>query len=116
MIEIVWEMIVQEDKRSQFELIFGPGGTWSKLFGKSQGYRGTTVLNDTHNPVRYLIVDIWDTDEQQAQARRDGADEYAKLTADLDNWTESRTEVGIFRVRAEATVRPDPKSSRRKRR
>ncbi len=116
MIEIVWEMIVRPEAQGQFELVFGPGGAWGRLFGPSPGFRGTTLLQDTHNPRRYLVIDLWDTEVQQAQALRDHADDYAKLTGDLEGWTESRTEVGVFRIRAEATVRPRAKTSQRNRR
>lgn len=116
MIEIVWEMIVKQEAQGQLELMYGPGGAWSKLFGKSPGFRGTTVLNDTHNPRRYLVIDLWDSADQQAQALRERADAYAELNADLEGWTESRVELGTFRVRAEATVRPHGKPSRRNRR
>jgi heme-degrading monooxygenase HmoA len=115
MIEIVWDIIVRQEAQGQFELVYGPGGAWSKLFGKSPGFRGTTVLNDTNNPRRYLIIDLWDTKAQQEQALSECTDEHSKLTADLEDWTESRIEVGVFRVRAEATVRPRGKTSRRNR-
>lgn len=115
MIEIVREIIVRQEAQGQFELVYGPGGAWSKLFGKSPGFRGTTVLKDTNNPRRYLIIDLWDTEVQQEQALSECADEYSKLNADLEDWIESRIEVGVFRVRAEATVRPRGKTSRRNR-
>ena len=116
MIELIWEMIIHEEARSQFELVFGPGGAWNKVFGKSEGYRGTTMLNDTHQPNRYLIMDIWDTEIQRDQAIDSRADDYAKLNTDLEGWAESQIEVGVFRLRGEATVRPSPKSNRRNRR
>jgi heme-degrading monooxygenase HmoA len=116
MIQIVWEIVVKPDAQGQFELVYGPGGAWSKLFGKSPGFRGTTMLHDTNNPRRYLIFDIWDTADQHAQAMSECADDYAKLNADLENWTESKVEVGVFRVRAEAMVRPRGKISHRNRR
>ncbi|GAB4574873.1 MAG: hypothetical protein Kow0077_23570 [Anaerolineae bacterium] len=115
MIEIVWEAIVRPEGRGQFELVFGPGGAWSNLFGKCPGFRGTTVLNDTDNPGRYLIIELWETEEQQSQAWDTYPAEYAKLESDLAHWTESRNPVGVFRVRAEATVRPRGKPARRKR-
>ena len=113
MIEIVWEFIVKPEAQGQFELVYGPGGAWGKLFGKTPGFRGTTMLNDTQNPRRYLIIDLWDAEDQQEQALTEHADEYAKLNADLEGWTEVRAKVGVFRVRAEATVRPRGKTSRR---
>lgn len=115
MIELVRELVVRPENQDQFELLFGRGGAWGRLFSASPGFRGTTVLHDTNNSGRYLLIDIWDTVAQQEQALREHADEYAKLNADLEAWTETRREVGVFRVRAEATVRPREKPGRRNR-
>jgi heme-degrading monooxygenase HmoA len=115
MIEIVREMIVKQEAQAQFELVYGPGGAWGKLFGKIPGFRGTTMLNDTRNPRRYLIIDLWETEVQLGQALNEYKDEYDRLNADLEAWTESRIELGVFRIRAEATVRPRAKPSHRNR-
>ena len=114
MIEIIWEFVVTEEAQGQFELAYGPGGAWSKLFAKSPGFRGTTLLNDTKNPRRYLVIDLWDTLAQRETILTERKDEYADLNADFAEWTESKTEVGIFKVRAEATVRPRGRVRRRK--
>lgn len=114
MIEIIWEFVVTEEAQGQVELAYGPGGAWSKLFAKSPGFRGTTLLNDTKNPRRYLVIDLWDTLAQREQILTERKDEYADLNADFAEWTESKTEVGIFKVRAEATVRPRGRVRRRK--
>ncbi len=106
MIEIVWEFVVKEKAQGQFELAYGPGGAWSKLFAKGPGFRGTTLLHDTKNPRRYLVIDLWDTLAQREQILAERKEAYSDLNADFAEWTESKTEVGIFRVRAEATVRP----------
>jgi heme-degrading monooxygenase HmoA len=113
-IEIVWEFVVKEEARGQFELAYGPGGAWSELFGACPGFRGTTLLRDTQNPRRYLTVDLWDTLAQREQALAEHEAEYAGLDAAFAGWTESETEVGIFRVQAEATVRPKGRARRGK--
>ena len=106
MIEIVCEFVVKEESRGQFELAYGPGGALSKLFAQSPGFRGTTLLRDTKNPRRYLTIDLWDTEAQREQVLAERKAEYSSLDAAFDDWTESRTEVGIFRALAEATVHP----------
>jgi hypothetical protein len=106
MIEIVWEFVVKEEARGQFELAYGPGGAWSKLFARSPGFRGTTLLRDTRDPRRYLSIDVWDTVAQREHILAECKAEYSDLDAAFADWTESKTEVGIFRVRAEATVHP----------
>jgi heme-degrading monooxygenase HmoA len=114
MVEIAWEFVVKEEARGQFELAFGPGGAWSKLFSRCQGFRGTTVLRDTKNPRRYLTIDLWETGAQREQALAERKAEYSDLEAAFGEWTESKAEVGIFRVLAEATVRPRGRAGRSK--
>ena len=65
MIEIVCEFVVKEDAQGQFELAYGPGGAWSKLFARCPGFRGTTLLRDMKRPQRYLTIDFWDTNAQR---------------------------------------------------
>jgi len=114
MIEIVWEFVVKEEARGQFELAYGPGGAWSKLFARCPGFRGTTLLRDTKNPRRYLTIAFWDTVAQREQMLAERKAEYSNLDAAFADWTESRTEVGIFRVLAEATVHPRGRARRSK--
>jgi heme-degrading monooxygenase HmoA len=106
MIEIVWEFVVKEEARGQFELAYGPGGAWSKLVARCPGFRGTTLLRDMRDPRRYLTIEFWDTGAQREQMLAERKAEYANLDAAFGEWTESKTEVGIFRVLTEATVHP----------
>ncbi|UCD37600.1 MAG: antibiotic biosynthesis monooxygenase [Fidelibacterota bacterium] len=106
MIEIVREFVVKEEARGQFELAYGPGGAWSKLFARCPGFRGTTLLRDTKNPNRYLTMDFWETEAQREQVLADRKAEYSRLNATFTDWIVSKTEVGVFRMLAEATVRP----------
>jgi heme-degrading monooxygenase HmoA len=114
MVEIVCEFLVKEEARGQFELAYGPGGAWSKLFARCPGFRGTTLLRDTKDPRRHLTIDLWETAAQREQALAERQTEYADLEAAFGEWTESKTEVGIFRVLAEATVRPRGRAGRSK--
>ena len=114
MIEIICEFVVKEETRGRFELAYGPGGAWSKLFARSPGFRGTTLLRDTKNPRRYLTIDLWQTGAHREQALAERKAEYSDLEAAFGEWTESKTEVGIFSVLAEATVRPRGRAGRSK--
>lgn len=114
MIQIVWEISVQEDAQGQFELIFGPGGAWGKLFASAPGFRGTTLLSDTQNPCRFLILETWDSQAQRETALSQNAIAYAHLMEGFTAWAGSRTDLGVFRHRAEAGVRPSPSQKRRR--
>jgi heme-degrading monooxygenase HmoA len=106
MIEVVWEYVVKEEAQGYFELAFGPGGAWSKLFGRSAGFRGSTLLREVNDTRRYLLIDVWDTQAQREQALQEQHEVYANVEAGFGEWTESRREVGVFQLQAEGTVRP----------
>jgi hypothetical protein len=105
-IEIIWQFVIKEEARGHFELMYGPGGGWSKLLEGCSGYRGTALLRDTDDPRRYLAVEFWDAPDQREQELAEREADYAELDAAIAGWTESRAQVGAFRVLAEATVRP----------
>jgi heme-degrading monooxygenase HmoA len=114
MIEIVWEFVVKEEARGQFELIFGPGGKWSKLYAGSPGFRGTTLLRDENVLRRYLAIDLWDSEEHREQWLIENKDEYDDFKDAFADWLESVKELGIFKVLAEGTVRPRGSTRRRR--
>jgi heme-degrading monooxygenase HmoA len=114
MIEFIWESVVKEGARGQFELAYGPGGAWSKLFARSPGFRGTTLLRDMKSPHRYLTIDLWDSEDLREQTISERRTEYAQLDATFGEWTDSRTQVGVFRILAESTVRPADRVPRSK--
>jgi heme-degrading monooxygenase HmoA len=105
MIEIIWEVVVKDESRGQFELAFGPGGAWSNLFAKCPGFRGTTLLRGTQDLRRYFVIDIWDSEAHREQSLAEREAEHEKLQGALGAWTESIVELGIYRVLAEGTVR-----------
>ena len=114
MVEIINEFTVKEETRVQFELAFGPGGAWSQLFSKSEGFHGTTVLKGTKNPLQYLVIEVWHDEVQRDIVLTAREDEYSKLEASFDAWTDSKTELGWFKVFSQATVRPQRRKSHRR--
>jgi heme-degrading monooxygenase HmoA len=106
MIQIVWQFEVKEDSQSMFELAYGPGGAWGELFAKCPGFRGTALLRDTKNPRRYLTIDSWDTEAQREAMLAEHGDKYRALDARFREWTIHEAEVGVYRILAEALVRP----------
>ena len=114
MIEIIWEFVVREEARVQFELAYGPGGAWSNLVARSPGFRGATLLRDTKNARRYLRIGLWDSAARQEQIPAEHTAEDSSPDMILEDLIESKTEVGTFRVMAEATVQPRGRAGRTK--
>lgn len=106
MIEIIWEYMVKEEALGSFELAYGPGGAWSKLFSRSTGFRGMTLLRDAEDSHRFLSIDVWDSIGLRERALDEHSLEYAKLDSSFAEWTDSETELGVFVVRGGAGVRP----------
>jgi heme-degrading monooxygenase HmoA len=109
MIQIVWQFEVKEESRGRFELAYGPGGPWSRLFAKAPGYRGTALLRDTVDPRKYLTIDAWDTEEHQHGFLSLHREEYDAVDAGFKELILSEARVGAYKLLAEATVRPAPK-------
>jgi hypothetical protein len=114
MVEVIREYIVKEGARGQFELAFGPGGAWGRLVEDRPGFRGTTLLRDTDDGRRYLTIELWEAADHRARMLTECADQVVALEAAFTDWTESRAELGTYRVLAEATVRPRGRGGRRK--
>lgn len=106
MVEIIREFLVKEDARARFELAFGPGGAWSTLVARCPGFRGTTLLSDTKDPRRFWTIDLWESEAHREQLGGEQAAALAALDATFAELIESSAELGVFRIRAEGTVRP----------
>jgi heme-degrading monooxygenase HmoA len=98
LVEFVWEFIARADKTDEFEQCYSATGRWSALFGKSPGYRGTTLLRDCDQPRRYLTIDGWDSAELYQAMRRNYAQEFEELDRRCEALTESERRIGAFEV------------------
>ncbi len=93
---VLWEFIVQEAQRAEFEQVYGPGGEWSRFFGRMQGYLGTELLRDEEAPERYVSMDRWDSAAAYRQFRREHAEEYNALDLRCEGLTEHESFLGAF--------------------
>ena len=106
LVQIICEFLVKEGARQKFVLVFGPGGVWSSLFSNAPGFWGTILLCDEDNSSRYLVIETWKSIAQRKQFLDDHADACLELDDRLAQLIEHKTDLGVFRVLAEATVRP----------
>lgn len=56
---IVWSFSPQPGLRKEFEVAYGPKGSWAELFHQSPDFLGTELLRDAKAEDRYLTVDRW---------------------------------------------------------
>ncbi|HUJ39478.1 MAG TPA: hypothetical protein VLW54_02935 [Candidatus Acidoferrales bacterium] len=97
MIEILWEFVVREDSREEFERHYSPQGTWAQFFRTSPAYRGTTLLAGADN--RYITGDRWDSREAFEEFRRAHGEEYAALDRRFEALTVWERSLGIFELK-----------------
>lgn len=110
MIEIIREIVVKAEACGRFELTFGPGGAWGRLFGRAAGFRGITLLRDIKDRRRHLMIEVWDSEAQREQALAANRAGYDSLCTALADQCETQTELGAYTMLAAAGVRPARRS------
>ncbi len=93
---IVWEFDVVPEKIQDFREAYGPGGPWGRLFGRSDGYRRTELLQDPTQQSRFLTMDIWRSREDFNAFKDAFGGDYAELDARFEAWTRRETKIGVF--------------------
>lgn len=96
MIHIVWEFRVRAGMEPEFERRYSSTGDWARLFARGKGYEGTTLVRDSADPRRYLVIDDWKDAAAFAAFKQALGTEYAALDADCERLTEAEIHIGTF--------------------
>ncbi len=102
MYRIVWAFEVKPGSAQAFEVSYGPGGDWAKLFRKAPGYGGTELLKDADTPGRYLTIDHWRSREDFWKFREAFRGDYLALDKRLATLTNRETLIGDFETNGAA--------------
>jgi heme-degrading monooxygenase HmoA len=92
----IWEYQVPLELRAEFERHYGPGGSWTQLFGRSTGYIETVLLKDRSTPGRYITVDRWRDEEAYRSFRSSFSRQYEQLDRDCEKLTAGEHLLGEF--------------------
>ena len=93
---VIWRFQVQPDRVAEFESRYGPAGDWARLFARSDGYRGTELLQDQSDPLVYFTVDWWESEAAFSSLRERHGQAYGELDASCESLTLGETRVGSF--------------------
>lgn len=96
MVGIVWEFIVKNEAVAEFRHAYGPDGEWVALFRRYPGYAGTSLLQDTVIPGRFLTVDRWETEALYEQMLSATKEDYARLDQSFSKLTVSERKLGAW--------------------
>jgi heme-degrading monooxygenase HmoA len=93
---LIWEFRVRPGFEADFEKDYGKQGAWAVLFRSGRGYLGTELLRDPATPRRYLTIDRWSGADAFSRFREEYGDEYARLDARCEPWTEQEIQLGAW--------------------
>ena len=92
----VWKFRPPDDREQEFAEAYAGNGAWAALFGKAEGFRGTSLLRPVEPVGWWLTIDRWDSIEQFERFQRDCGDEYRALDAALEGVAGEEQFVGAF--------------------
>jgi heme-degrading monooxygenase HmoA len=98
MLEIIWEYRVRPERVAEFEAYYKGPGIWAKFFSKGEGYRGTSLLRDRSDKLRYATIDRWESFALYERFKKEFAGEYAQHDRHCEQFTSDEKLIGYFDV------------------
>jgi quinol monooxygenase YgiN len=99
MVRVVREFGARPDRVRDLENYYASSGSWAELFRRSEGFRGTALLRDTENALRFLVIDSWENASACRAMRERYRKEYVELDRVCEGFAESERRVGEFEER-----------------
>lgn len=90
----VWEYEVPSESEAEFLRHYAPEGTWTRLFRRARGYRGTQLYRDRRRAGRYVTVDHWTDEAAYFEFRRAFAAEFETLDRTCAGLTRREAHLG----------------------
>jgi heme-degrading monooxygenase HmoA len=92
----IWEFQVAASAQAQFEFEYGPRGGWAALFRKAPGYIETLLLHDNLDPLRYVTMDRWESEEAYGTFRATNGAQYDEIDRRCQGYTTRERSLGEF--------------------
>lgn len=97
MSRIIWRFRAKPNKSDEFRRIYSWKGGWAKLFGRSPEYQGTILLEDVSDPLSFVVIDRWVSQDSFTRFRQQFGPDYERLDEQCTELTDEETLVGVFR-------------------
>lgn len=94
MIAILWRYRVKPGHMAEFEITYGPNGSWAQLFRRHPGYIGTELFRGPASD--YLTIDRWRSEPDFAAFLAEHRADYDALDAATEGWTEEEVRLGVW--------------------
>ena len=105
-IQSIWAYTVKNDFLHHFKDVYGPNGSWVKLFRRFPGYLKTELIRDLDDPFRFITVDYWESYTLFLSMKKNSSTEYASLDTLCGTYTSSEHHIGVFEVVGENEADP----------
>ena len=92
----IWEFLVPREAQPEFEVRYGPGGSWARLFRRSPDYLRTELVKDLTQPGRYLTLDYWANGDALHRFKAAHLQAYVELDHACAHLTEKESFLGDF--------------------
>jgi heme-degrading monooxygenase HmoA len=92
----IWVFQVRSDRLEEFLHYYAATGAWALLFRRAPGYIGTRLLRDQNDPLRFVTIDDWESEEHYRAFRARFAGEYEALDRICEGMTSAESPVGQF--------------------
>ena len=93
---VVWQFRPRLEAEQRFEEVYGPRGSWARLFETAEGFVRTELNRDLKDSGRYLALDFWTSKEAYESFRAKNAAEYAAIDQECEALTVEETLLGEF--------------------
>ncbi len=94
--QVIWKYKIKPEHKEKFELEYGSEGTWSKLFAKSENYKGSYLYKSEDEANTYLLIDTWINKATYEDFKRMNREVYDQLGADFEYLYEAEEKIGSF--------------------
>ena len=89
----IWQYDVDPERKAEFEAAYSSDGDWARLFGRSDGYRGTELFRLVGKPLRYLTVDRFESTTAWHKFQSEHGSDYAALDRATEGLTLAEREL-----------------------
>jgi len=92
----IWQYTVDPAHREDFLAAYRPGGDWTRLMSRYDGYIGTQLLGDIDDGARFVTVDYWASKAARDAFRTKSRKEFGELDRRCEAFTIAETFLGDF--------------------
>jgi hypothetical protein len=94
----MWEFTVKAEHKMTFEELYNPGGKWTELFKKANGYIRSELLHDSLDSSKYITIDYWNSSVDRGKFTLEFSDAYKALDSQCGAFTLKERYIGEFDV------------------